>query len=71
MSLRLPAELAEELETVAAVDGQSLAELIRRSIAEHIAERKRSAEFQQQLRGRIQRTRQLLPRPQHHKRRST
>lgn len=61
MTIRLSAEQAEELETVATVDNQPIAEVIRAAIAEHIADRKRDAQFQDSLRQRIERTRQMLP----------
>ena len=61
MTIRLSAEQAEELETVATVDNQPIAEVIRAAIAEHIADRKRDAQFQDSLRQRIERARQMLP----------
>lgn len=60
MTVRLSAEQAEELETVATVDDQPVAEVIRAAIAEHIAERKRDAKFQDGLRQRIERAQQML-----------
>jgi predicted transcriptional regulator len=61
MTIRLSAEQAEELETVATVDNQPIAEVIRAAIAEHIEGRKRDAQFQDSLRDRIERARQMLP----------
>lgn len=61
MTIRLSSEQAEELETVATVDNQPIAEVIRAAIAEHIAERKRDVEFQDSLRQRIERARRMLP----------
>jgi predicted transcriptional regulator len=60
MSIRLSAEQAEALETVAAVDNQSLAEVIRSAIAEHVESRRRDKVFRQSLRERISRTEKLL-----------
>lgn len=60
MTIRLPPEQAEELGTVAAVDGIPIAEVIRAAIAEHIAARKRDEKFQAALRDRIERERGLL-----------
>ncbi len=60
MTIRLSAEQAEELETVAAVDGQPISEVIRAAIGEHVAERKRDAEFQHSLRQRIERSQRML-----------
>lgn len=61
MTVRLSAEQAEELETVATVDDQPISEVIRAAIAEHIADRKRDAQFQDSLRQRIERSQQMLP----------
>lgn len=60
MTVRLSPEQAEELETVATVDNQPIAEVIRAAIAEHIEGRKRDAEFQDSLRARIERAEQML-----------
>jgi predicted transcriptional regulator len=60
MTIRLSAEQAEELETVATVDKQPVSEVIRAAIAEHIAERKRDADFQDGLRDRIERAQKML-----------
>ena len=60
MTIRLSAEQAEELETVATVDNQPISEVIRAAIAEHIQERKRDAQFQDSLRDRIGRAQQML-----------
>ena len=60
MTIRLSAEQAEDLGTVAAVDGQPISQVIRMAIAEHISERKRDAAFQDSLRQRIARTQRML-----------
>lgn len=60
MTIRLSAEQAEELETVATVDNQPISEVIRAAIAEHIQERKRDERFQDSLRQRIERAQQML-----------
>ena len=61
MTIRLSAEQAEELETVATVDNQPIAEVIRAAIADHIADRKRDTKFQDGLRQRIERAQRMLP----------
>ena len=61
MTIRLSADQAEELNTVAAVDGQPISEVIRVAIAGHIEQRKHDAEFQDSLRQRIQRAQRMLP----------
>ena len=60
MTIRLSADQAEELNTVAAVDGQPISQVIRLAIAGHIEERKRDGVFQDSLRQRIERAQRLL-----------
>lgn len=60
MTIRLTADQAEELNTVAAVDGQSVAQVIRVAITDHIEERKRDAAFQDGLRERIEQVQRML-----------
>lgn len=60
MSIRLSAEQAQDLDMVAAVDGQPISEVIRSAIDEHVAERKRDAAFQDGLRQRIARAQRML-----------
>ncbi len=60
MTIRLSAEQAEQLETVASVDDQPVSEVVRAAIAEHIARRKKDARFRDSLKGRIARVQRLL-----------
>ena len=60
MTVRLSANLSEELNTLAAVDGQPVSRVIRSAIANHIEARKRDAEFQEMLRQRIERAQRML-----------
>ena len=60
MSIRLSADQAQELDMVAAVDGQPISEVIRSAIAGHIEERKRDAAFQGSLRQRIEQAQRML-----------
>ena len=60
MTIRLSAEQAEDLATVAAVDGQPVSQVIRSAIAGHIEERKRDTAFQDGLRQRIDRVQRML-----------
>jgi predicted transcriptional regulator len=60
MTIRLSAEQAEELETVASVEAMAVSEVIRAAIAEHIDNRKRDPGFQDSLRGRLERAKRLL-----------
>ena len=61
MTIRLSADQSEELNTVAAVDGQPVSHVIRSAISEHIKERKSDAAFQDSLRQRIMRAQRMLP----------
>lgn len=61
MTIRLSADQAEDLNTVAAVDGVPISQVIRMAIADHIEERKRDSEFQDGLRHRIERAQRMLP----------
>lgn len=62
MTIRLSAEQAEALETVATVDGQPISEVIRAAISEHIEHRKKDATFQDSLKERISRAQRMLRR---------
>ncbi len=60
MTLRLSAEQAEELATVASVDDLPVAEVVRAAIAEHIAARRHDEQFRRNLRERIEKAQKLL-----------
>lgn len=60
MTLRLTQEQAEQLETVAKVDGKPIAAVIRAAIEQHIEARKQDQEFRKTLQERLTRTRRLL-----------
>ena len=60
MTIRLSAEQAEALETVATVDDQPVSEAIRAAIAEHIEQRSKDPAFQDSLKDRIARAQTLL-----------
>jgi predicted transcriptional regulator len=60
MTIRLSAEQAEALETVATVEALPVSDVIRAAIAEHIDKRKKDPGFQDSLRDRLDRTRRLL-----------
>ena len=60
MTIRLSADQADALETVATVEAKPVSEVIRAAIAEHIESRKKDPAFQDSLRERIDRARQLL-----------
>jgi predicted transcriptional regulator len=62
MTIRLSADQAEALETVATVDQQAVAEVIRAAITEHVESRRRDPHFQEELRERLSRAQQLLHR---------
>jgi predicted transcriptional regulator len=60
MTIRLSAEQAEALETVASVEDRPVSEVIRAAIAEHIENRKKDPAFQDGLRERIDRAQSML-----------
>ena len=62
MTVRLSVDQAEELATVASVDGGTVSEVIRTAIAEYIDKRKRDSAFQDELQSRIERIRRMLGR---------
>lgn len=60
MTIRLSAEQAEQLETVASVENQPVSDVIRAAISSHIAAVSKSDHFQAGLRERIERAQGLL-----------
>lgn len=60
MTIRLSAEQAEQLETVASVDDQPVSEVIRAAIAQHIEARRKDPSFQDGLKDRLARAQSLL-----------
>lgn len=60
MTIRLSAEQAEALETVATVEDRAVAEVIRAAITAHIEKRRKDQDFQDSLNDRIERARRLL-----------
>jgi len=60
MTIRLSAEQAEALETVADVESRPVSEVIRAAITEHIDNRKKDPAFQDSLKDRLNRARRLL-----------
>ena len=60
MTIRLSADQADELETVATVDNQPVSEVVRAAIAEHIEKRKKNQDFQDSLKDRINRAQRML-----------
>lgn len=60
MTIRLSRDQADALDTVAAIDAQPVAEVIRAAIEEHISARRKDEQFQASLRKRLERAQQLL-----------
>lgn len=60
MTIRLSADQAEALETVATVEDLPISEVIRAAITGHIEARRKDPEFRDNLRDRIQRAQKLL-----------
>lgn len=60
MTIRLSRDQADALETLAAIDAQPVAEVIRAAIQEHISARRKDEDFQESLRKRLERAHRLL-----------
>lgn len=60
MTIRLTADQAEALETVASIEDLPVSEVIRTAIAQHIDRRKSDPAFQDSLKDRLERARRLL-----------
>lgn len=60
LTIRLSADQAEQLETVARIDDQPISEVIRAAINEHIEKRKKDRRFKDGLRDRIERAQLML-----------
>ena len=62
MTLRLPAEQADELEAVARAEGMSVSDTIREAINEHIERKRKDKAFRERLRDVMERDREILER---------
>ena len=62
MTIRLSADQAEALETVANVEDRAVSDVIRAAIAQHTETRRQDPAFQAGLKDRIERARRLLGR---------
>lgn len=60
MTIRLSAEQAEALETVATVEQRPVSDVIRAAIAKHIETRRKDPVFRDSLKDRINRAQRLL-----------
>jgi predicted transcriptional regulator len=58
--LRLDAELADQLEAVAGVEGRSVSAIAREAIAAHVEQRRRDGDFRKLVRDSIKRHQRLL-----------
>lgn len=61
-SLRMAAELADELAAVARVDGMTISDVVREAVGKHIAERRGDPDFQERLKERMEETRAVMKR---------
>ena len=62
MSLRLPQPLASELAVVARTDGVSISEAIRHAVGDYITARRASADFQSELKRRMEEDKEAFER---------
>lgn len=60
MSIRLPEDLASDLETVARTDGLPMNAIVGLAVDAHVRSRRSDPEFQDRLRRRIAKDKQLL-----------
>lgn len=61
-TLRLAAELADELAAVARADGMTISDVVREALGKHIAERRADPDFQERLKERMEETRAVMER---------
>jgi len=60
MTLRLPTDLHERLVTVAEVEGEPVAEVVRRAVTEHVERRRHDPDFQAKLDATLRQNKRLL-----------
>ena len=60
MTLRLPEALHERLAAVAEVEGDPIAEVVRRAVSDHVDQRRRDPEFRAKLDEALRRQKRLL-----------
>jgi len=60
MTLRLPEALHERLAAVAEVEGDPIAEVVRRAVSDHVDQRRRDPEFRAKLEETLRRRQRLL-----------
>ncbi|HUY48528.1 MAG TPA: ribbon-helix-helix protein, CopG family [Streptosporangiaceae bacterium] len=60
MTVRLPADQAEALATVASVENRPVSEVIRTAIAAHVDTKRNDPNFQRDLRASVERAQRLL-----------
>lgn len=60
MTLRLPADLHERLQAVADIDEQSVADVVRTAVAQHVERRRQAPDFQARVDDAIARQQRLL-----------
>jgi predicted transcriptional regulator len=58
--LRLDPELAEQLGAVAEVEGQTVSDVMRRAIADHVERRRQDPAFQRKIKESLRRQQRLL-----------
>jgi len=61
-TLRLAAELADELAAVARADEMTVSDAVREAVGKHIAERRADPDFQNRLKERMEETRAVMER---------
>jgi hypothetical protein len=62
MTLRLPANQADELEAVARAEGMTVSDAVREAITEHIDRKRKDKAFRERLKAVMERDREILDR---------
>ena len=60
MTLRLPGDLHERLAALAEVEGEPIAEVVRRAVSDHVERRRHDPEFKAKLEATLRQRRRLL-----------
>lgn len=60
MTLRLPGELHERLAAIAEVEGEPIAEVVRRAVSDHVERRRHDPDFQAKLEATVRQHQRLL-----------
>lgn len=60
LNTRIPSELHDALEAIAAVEGQTVSDVAREAIAEHVERKRKDREWQERKRNWLERQQRIL-----------